>query len=121
MKLLQKKDVKNFIETSHKKSNLTDEVIKGFKRLAFGSAADCIKLIYKTEITDLELENMDLFSVSEIKKPKDGSLEIKFFDRLKALQLLSEITENENNDKAVPFFEAIKKGALAIRGDENHE
>ena len=33
---------------------------------------------------------MDLYSVSEIKRPKDGSMEIKFFDPLKALEKLYE-------------------------------
>lgn len=52
---------------------------------------------------------MDLFSVSEIKRPKDGSMEIKFFDRLKALEHLESETEGETT--ARDFFDAIGKSA----------
>ena len=45
---------------------------------------------------------MDLFLVSEIKRPKDGSMEIKFFDRLKALEKLTDDSEKE--DRATPFY-----------------
>lgn len=58
----------------------------GYQRLAFGSICDAISLLYKSDPSKEDLEGMDLFLVSEIKRPKDGSMEIKFFDRLKALE-----------------------------------
>ena len=48
---------------------------------------------------------MDLFLVSEIKRPKDGSMEIKFFDRLKALEKLGAGGEHETGAKQL--FDAI--------------
>lgn len=33
-----------------------------------------------------ELDDLDLFNVAEIRRPKDGMIEIKFYDRLRALE-----------------------------------
>ena len=55
---------------------------------------------------------MDLFLVSEIKRPKDGSMEIKFFDRLKALEKLESRSESE--DGAKDLFDAINRSAKAV-------
>lgn len=94
----------------------------GYKRLAFGSAADALKLIFREEPpTDEEIEQMDLFNISEIKKPKGGGLEIKFFDRLKPLERLSEMTANEGENSALPFYEALNNGAKALLGREADE
>ena len=93
----------------------------GFEKLAFGSVSDAVSLLYLEKPTKQELENMDLFCVSEIKRPKDGSMEIKFFDRLKALQNLFEgQEESEKGNSASPLFEAIAAGAAAIAEDKNY-
>lgn len=81
----------------------------GYYRLAFGSIADAVSLLFTDSPSKEELNKMDLFSVSEIKRPKDGSMEIKFFDRLKALEHLESETEEETT--ARDFFDAIGKSA----------
>ena len=63
----------------------------GYWRLAFGDTSDAASLLYNGELSAAELKSMDLFMISEIKKPKDGSIEIKFFDRLKALEKLESL------------------------------
>lgn len=88
----------------------------GYRRLAFGSISDAISLLYMDKPTKEELERMDLFLISEIKKPKDGSMEIKFFDRLKAIEKLE--CDNKT-EQAVPFYDAIMKGAEALRRDRD--
>ena len=65
-----------------------------------------------------ELKKMDLFCVSEIKRPKDGSMEIKFFDRMKALEKLS---EGESGDGAASFYEAICRSAQALKEKEQED
>ena len=84
----------------------------GYQRLAFGSISDAVSLLFMQNPTQEELRAMDLFSVSEIKRPKDGTMEIKFFDRLKALEKLSAGIENEGG--ATPIYDAIMKGAQAL-------
>ena len=60
---------------------------------------------------------MSLFLVSEIKRPKDGSMEIKFFDRLKALEKLGAGGEHETGAKQL--FDAISNSARAVNDKEN--
>ena len=66
------------------------------------------------EPENANLEEMDLFSVSEIKRGKNG-VEIKFFDRLKALEKLEALTESRESDTARELFRAIGQGAGALR------
>ena len=89
----------------------------GYQRLAFGSICDAVSLLYKSNPTREDLADMDLFLVSEIKRPKDGSMEIKFFDRLKALEKLCAGGEKETG--AQQLFDAISNSARAVSDKEN--
>lgn len=95
-----------------REKSLENVATAGYQRLAFGSIGDAVSLLYKTEPSDDELGKMDLFLVSEIKKPKDGSMEIKFFDRLKALEKLS--VKKEVHSGAKQLFDAINRSAEAV-------
>ncbi len=88
----------------------------GFQRLAFGSIADAVSLLYMDKPDVEQLKSMDLFSISEIKRPKDGAVEIKFFDRFKALEKLSGDRDDESG--ATPIYDAIIKGAVALKNTE---
>ncbi len=93
-----------------KRKNLIYKACCGYERLAFGTISDVIKLLYLEDYSDVQLENMDLFNVSEIKKIKGGGIEIKFFDRLKALEKLENIRiSNIDNEKS--FYSALEKSA----------
>ncbi len=63
----------------------------GLYRLAFGKPGEALQLLYREDPSAQELESLDLSSVAEIKRTKDKSVEIKFFDRIKALDKLNEI------------------------------
>ncbi len=84
----------------------------GYQRLAFGDISDAVSLLYMENPSRGDLSSMDLFLVSEIKRPKDGSMEIKFFDRLKALEKLESKIEEESGVKSL--FDAINEGAKAV-------
>lgn len=97
--------------------SLSESAKIGYQRLAFGKITDAVSLLYMDNPTKEELEHMDLFLVSEIKKPKDGAMEIKFFDRLKALEKLG--CDDTTDGGAAPFYNAILNGAKALGSDEN--
>ena len=59
------------------------------------------------------------FSVSEIKRQKGGGIEVKFFDRLKALEKLESLCLSDSNDSVRAFYSAIEKGTDALKGEEN--
>ncbi|MFR7483143.1 MAG: terminase small subunit, partial [Eubacterium sp.] len=79
--------IKNFeggIYTARKKKTTKDEVREGLKRLAFGEIKDAVLLLFAQEGDILsQLPGLDLYNISEIKRPKGGGMEIKFFDRIK--------------------------------------
>ena len=54
------------------------------------------------------LAESDLFNVSEIKRVKGGGVEIKFFDRQKALEKLEELDARlKSDEKAKNLVEAV--------------
>lgn len=97
----------------NRKKNAKASAICGYERLAFGSVADAVKLIFSEDPGQLDLDKFNLFNIAEIKRPKDGSMEIKFFDRLKALEKLESLcTDCDEKDK--PFIRALEESAIAI-------
>lgn len=124
IKLLSRSDIRKEIGKIDKtKIVTTDEVVAGYRQLAFGSIADALKLVYSEKEPDkYDIEKLDLFNISEIKRPKEGSIEIKFFDRLKALEHLENLCccDSEENS-ALPFYAAIEKSAAALKDDDNEE
>ena len=72
------------------------------------SCADALRLLFDDVPPDA-LDRLDLFNVSEIKKPKDGALEIKFFDRLKALEHLQQFSDTDQTDPALPLYRALMR------------
>lgn len=94
-----------------------NEIIDGLRRLAFGDITDAIILLYESEDNIINrLPELDLFNISEIKRPKGGGMEIKFFDRLKALDKLRELAEGTRENGATSFYEALERGAAAANG-----
>lgn len=87
--------------------------VLGLEKLAFSSISDAVSLLYMDNPSKEKLNSMDLFMVQEIKKPKDGAMEIKFFDRLKALEKLSGLTTQ--NESSGSLLDAINLGAQNLQ------
>ncbi len=122
IKLLAREEIRKEIERIDRTRLVsTEEVISGYRQLAFGSVADSLKLIYSDNTPNLyELEGLELFNVSEIKKPKGGGIEIKFFDRMKALEHLEALSNGEKEENtALPFYLALEKSAAALRSNDD--
>ena len=82
---------------------------EGFHRLAFGGIHDAVRLLFCEEVNPRTLKNMDLFAVSEIRRPKNGGIE--------ALRLLSELEASGSGAQAL--LSAIESGAAALKdGDK---
>lgn len=118
-KLLQRSDIQSLISefsAQNADNKIMKSVISGLNRLAFASSADSLKLLLlnKERLID-EVDKLDLFHISEIKIPKDGAIEIKFFDRYKAFDKLMEIARfKSGSDDATEFFAALEKSAKSI-------
>lgn len=116
-RLLKKKEIAEYIEKNgeREKRSLSDAAA-GYYRLAFGCVSDAVRILFDDEINADNLERMDLFNIAEIKRQKGGAIEIKFFDRLKALERLEQIcSAGENTGSSL--YSAIERGAAAIAED----
>ncbi len=117
-RLISRKDVKEYIaklDEKQKEDTLYFDVVSGLKRLAFGEVNDGVKLMFKNEEeANKYVDELNLFNVSEIKKPKENSLEIKFFDRYKALEILCKLMETDQGKKDVAnFYTALENSVSA--------
>lgn len=94
----------------------------GLSRLAFGAINDAALLIFDENITPEKIMKADLFNVSEIKKDKGGGVEIKFWDRQKALEKLVELDpELREVSAADKFIQAVYAGSEEMPSFENFE
>lgn len=116
--LLSKKQIISKIKELENENRADENLVSaGLSRLAFGSTADAVKLILSANSDNPPLpDTLDLFNVSEIKYTSGKGMEIKFFDRLKALEQLSKISESALNSSALSFYEALERSA---NGDSN--
>lgn len=92
-----------------RKTKLERQIQNGLMTLAFGDISDAVSLLYMSDDEALKrIPELNLFNVSEIKRPRGGGMEIKFFDRIKACDKLRErLPEKSDND--LSFFEALEK------------
>ena len=120
LRLLRRQDIAQEIARIDKQREATQKDISiGYQRLAFGCISDAVKLLFSDEISPEEIERMDLFNISEIKRKKGGDIEIKFFDRLKALERLDDMHMSSREDEESSLFTAIEKSAKALREDQD--
>ncbi len=96
---LQSAECKKLISQLRDVLSDSGNVVSGLKRLAFGSCTDAVYLVFADELPPAHvISGLDLFNVSEIKRVKGGGVEVKLFDRQKALEKLFEF-ENTCSDR----------------------
>ena len=71
------------------------DVTRRLAELAFGKANDCVRLALED---DPQLGRLDLSLLSEVKRNDKGTVEIKLIDRLRALEQLALVAEEEKTD-----------------------
>lgn len=123
IKLIQREDIKQLVlsfDLEKEKKQLEKEVIAVLRRIAFNSQQDSIKLLFlDEEQAKQEIEKLDLFCVSEIKRPKDNTLEIKFIDRYKALEKLLEISAlDSTGDTFQSLYKALNSSVQNTNSEE---
>ena len=120
MRLLTEKRIKDEIaELEGKLAATRAEALCGYRRIAFGNISDAVKLILESDGDRLDAEKLDLFNVAEIKKPRGGGMEIKFFDRLKALEKIEQLSLSESDKYSVSLYKANSAKASAGGNDDD--
>jgi len=97
--------------SDRKEARLRENVIDGYKRLAFGSNRDTLRLMFSDDaLSRTTLEKLNIFNVSTIKRDKNGAVEIKFYDRRDALERLEAFcTATEGREGVKAFYDAIAR------------
>lgn len=90
----------------------------GLEALAFGSVTDAVELLFAENIDRETLQGMNLFNVAEIRRPKGGGMEIKFADRLKALQCLEQLAQEEQAPERT-VYDALMESVAALQEEES--
>lgn len=80
------------------------DVARRLAELAFGKANDCVTLVLGE---DVQIDGLDLSLLTELKRNDKGTLEVRLVDRLKALEQLANLAENEGTDLE-SFLQAIQ-------------
>lgn len=92
-----------------------DTLMCSVYRLMAEDNSDAVRLVYRDQISDEEIRRMNLSGVAEIKRTKDKSVEIKFFDRIKALDKLGELCDTvSDSPSAGGLLEAMRLSAQAL-------
>ena len=82
------------------------DVTRRLAELAFGKANDCVRLALED---DPGLDKLDLSLLSEVKRNDKGTVEIKLIDRLRALEQLALVAQEEKTDLE-SFLQALQGG-----------
>lgn len=83
-----------------------EDVTRRLAELAFGKANDCVRLALED---DPSLGKLDLSLLSEVKRNEKGTVEIKLIDRLRALEQLAQVAQ-ENDSDLESFLQALQGG-----------
>ncbi len=71
------------------------DVARRLAELAFGRPNDCVQLIMgQTE----GLDKLDLSLLSELRRSEKGAVEVRLVDRLKALEQLAQMAQEDGSD-----------------------
>ena len=81
-----------------------EDVARRLAELAFGKANDCVRLVLEE---NAELGRLDLSLLSEVKRNDKGTVEVKLVDRLRALEQLALLAQ-ENGEELESFLKALQ-------------
>ncbi len=81
------------------------DVARKLAELAYGRANDCATLVLDP---GADAGKLDLSLLSEVKRSEKGAVEVKLLDRLKALEMLTALTE-EDGEGMEEFLRALNR------------
>ena len=84
-----------------------EDVARRLAELAFGKANDCVRLVLEE---GTPLGRLDLSLLSEVKRNEKGTVEVKLVDRLRALEQLALLAQEDGED--------LEEFLKALQGDE---
>ncbi len=88
------------------KLRLYDSVRAGLEKIAFGRSNDAVLLAFtqKESLSPSLIDGLDLSQISAIKRDKDGGVDLKLYDRQKALEALIRLDEAGSSESMAQSF-----------------
>lgn len=81
-----------------------EDVARRLAELAFGRVNDCVKLVLDDETA---VDALDLSLLTELKRNDKGTVEVRLVDRLRALEQLAQLAQNQDTDLE-SFLQALQ-------------
>ena len=111
-------DVKRFSDRKIRSTSAVELAKLALGRMLFSDKSDAIRLSL-SDSSDLSMKSLNsdgLLAVSDIKRNKDGGVDLKLFDMIKAAELMFEIgkEENGNEETGANFLEGFLKSARQL-------
>lgn len=104
---MDKQDAEDSLKNRIRSGKLKrEDVARRLAELAFGRANDCVRLVLEQ---DPRLNRLDLSLLSEVKRSEKGAVEVRLIDRLRALEQLAQMAEDDNTDLEA-FLKALQGG-----------
>ena len=92
------------------KSALTREaLLEQMGRLAFARVNDAVKLAYLPEEEREAIGRLDLAALTEFRRSGAGTVEMKFTDRMRALERLLELTSPGGEEQLEQFLKRMEE------------
>lgn len=85
-----------------------EDVIRRLCALAFAPVNDAIRLAYLDDPGEAAVARLDLSPVAEFRRNSAGSVEVRFVDRIKALDTLYGLLGGADGDEAADFLRALE-------------
>ena len=87
--------------------------------MAFSRSNDAVKLAFTAEQGMPDIDQLDLGALAELKRLSNGSVEMKFIDRIKLLELMTELRQASAETGAAELVAAINSAADRLPGRGN--
>ena len=85
------------------------EIVRELWKLIRSRGNDAVKLAYLGEEGAVGVGRLDLAGVTELKRSEKGCFEVRFVDRLRALEMLERLTEKaEGGAEMERFLEGLQ-------------
>lgn len=90
-----KRDDSELQQRIHSGQVTREDVARRLAEIAFGKANDCVKLVLEDAP---KVGRLDLSLLSEVKRNDKGTVEVRLIDRLRALEQLALLAQEQGQD-----------------------
>lgn len=86
-----------------------ERLLRKMEQVANCRVNDAVKLAFLEGQWPEQIDGMELTALTELKRSGNGTVEMKFVNRVAVLERLLELTNGGNNEKAEAFFRALEQ------------